>query len=135
VVAIQQDIEALNRSLAEAGAPAMRLRIGLHSGEVVAGSLGSSERLEYAVIGDAVNCASRLESLDKERQNNRCRVLVSSTTRELLTEPLPLEWHNWGTMQVKGRREPLAIWELRGPLTTAGVSSGSAPESAPAIRP
>jgi adenylate cyclase len=135
VVAIQQDIEALNRTLAEAGAPAMRLRIGLHSGEVVAGSLGSSERLEYAVIGDAVNCASRLESLDKERQNNRCRVLVSSTTRELLTEPLPLEWHNWGTMQVKGRREPLAIWELRGPLITAGVSSGSAPESAPAIRP
>jgi adenylate cyclase len=92
--------------------------------------MGSSERLEYAVIGDAVNCASRLESLEKERQNNRCRVLVSSSTRDLLPAGLPLEWLDWGSMSVKGRTERLRIWELRGVL-----SRDSAPESALATEP
>jgi hypothetical protein len=94
----------------------MELRIGIHSGAVLAGSMGSSERLEYAVIGDAVNCASRLESIDKERQNNLCRVLVSSSTLDLLPTGLALEWLDWGELNVKGRAEPLRIWELRGGL-------------------
>ncbi|MEB3264486.1 MAG: adenylate/guanylate cyclase domain-containing protein [Synechococcus sp.] len=122
---IQQALEGLNQTLAAEGAPAMRLRIGIHSGEVLAGSMGSSERLEYAVIGDTVNCASRLESIDKTRQDNTCRVLVSSATRALLPQDWALEWQHWGSLQVKGRQEPLDIWELR----------GSAPAALPAIRP
>ncbi|MFY8148023.1 MAG: adenylate/guanylate cyclase domain-containing protein, partial [Prochlorococcaceae cyanobacterium] len=122
---IQETLEQLNRTLAEEGAPAMRLRIGIHSGEVLAGSMGSSERLEYAVIGDTVNCASRLESIDKTRQDNTCRVLVSAATRALLPGDWTLEWQHWGSLQVKGRQEPLDIWELR----------GSAPATMPATRP
>ena len=129
-LAIQNDVERLNQELEKEGLPAMGLRIGVHSGAVLAGSLGSSERLEYAVIGDAVNCASRLESLQKERQSNRCRILVSSSTRELLPAGLPLEWLDWGSMDVKGRSERLRIWELRGVL-----SRDSAPESALATGP
>ncbi len=129
-LAIQTEVERLNQELDQEGLPAMGLRIGVHSGAVLAGSLGSSERLEYAVIGDAVNCASRLESLEKERQSNRCRVLVSSSTRDLLPAGLPLEWLDWGSMAVKGRSERLGIWELRGVL-----SRDSAPESALAIGP
>jgi adenylate cyclase len=129
-LAIQSDVERLNQELEQEGLPAMGLRIGVHSGTVLAGSMGSSERLEYAVIGDAVNCASRLESLEKERQNNRCRVLVSSSTRDLLPAGLPLEWLDWGSMAVKGRTERLRIWELRGVL-----SRDSAPESALATGP
>jgi adenylate cyclase len=108
----------------------MSLRIGLHSGAVLAGSMGSSERLEYAVIGDAVNCASRLESLEKERQAGLCRVLVSSSTRDLLPSGLPLDWLDWGSMAVKGRTERLRIWELRGSLRR-----DSAPESVLATGP
>ncbi|MCT0223677.1 adenylate/guanylate cyclase domain-containing protein [Synechococcus sp. CS-1328] len=124
---IQNGLDTLNQELAREGAPAMHLRIGIHSGEVLAGSMGSSERLEYAVIGDTVNCASRLESIDKTRQDNICRVLVSSATRALLPEDWALEWEHWGELQVKGRQEPLDIWELRG-----AALRDSAPAAAPA---
>lgn len=126
-LAIQSVVEELNEGLAERGEPAMHLRIGVHSGEVLAGSIGSSERLEYAVIGDAVNCASRLESVEKERQRNRCRVLVSAETRSLLPDDLALHWEGWGLVPLKGRQEPLEVWELLG----AGVS----PDTAPAVVP
>jgi adenylate cyclase len=129
-LAIQRDVASLNEELEKEGLPAMGLRIGVHSGAVLAGSMGSSERLEYAVIGDAVNCAARLESIDKERQNNLCRVLVSSSTLDLLPKGLPLEWLDWGSLSVKGRTEPLRIWELRG-----GLRRDSALESAPATGP
>ena len=125
---IGHGLEALNQELAAAGAPAMRMRIGIHSGTVLAGSMGSSERLEYAVIGDAVNCASRLESLEKHRHDKLLRVLVSSTTRELLEADLDgtLPWRDWGAIQVKGRQEPLQVSELR---------MGSAPAADPASPP
>ena len=131
---IQQGMEQLNRELSAEGAPTMALRIGMHSGPVLAGSMGSSERLEYAVIGDTVNCASRLESIEKHRHDNLCRVLVSSATRELLLQGASAEeqawcqrllWDDWGSLQVKGRNEPLQIWELRGIApATAGATPG-----------
>lgn len=111
-LAIQEAVIQLNQQLEREGAPAMLLRIGLHSGDVLAGSMGSSERLEYAVIGDTVNCASRLESIEKERQVNLCRVLVSSTTKDLLTDDQRLDWQQWGSMTLRGRKSPTEIWEL-----------------------
>lgn len=113
-LAIQQQIADLNRSLSAEGQPAMRIRIGIHSGTVITGSLGSSERLEYAVIGDTVNCASRLESLQKERHDGLVRVLLSSETQTLLTE-LPPQVHSttWGAISVKGRQDPLEVIELK----------------------
>ena len=113
-LAIQQQIVDLNRSLSEEGQPAMRIRIGIHSGTVLTGSLGSSERLEYAVIGDTVNCASRLESLQKERHEGVVRVLLSSETTSLLTGlPPQVQSKTWGAISVKGRQEPLEVIELK----------------------
>ena len=116
--AIQDGLVELNAQLRADGQPEMKLRIGLHSGDVLAGSMGSSERLEYAVIGDTVNCASRLESIDKNRQDNLCRVLASSTTKDLVEQEVAGKttahnWQPWGALHVKGRKEPLDIWELR----------------------
>ena len=131
---IQASLEALNQQLLAEGAPAMRMRIGVHSGLVLAGSMGSSERLEYAVLGDAVNCASRLESLEKERQHNTCRVLVSGSTRALLQQD-DLRWEAWGDLQVKGRQEPLQVWELLGPAAPPELNADNAPAAGPASRP
>jgi adenylate cyclase len=112
---IRAGLTALNRELAAEGLPAMRVRIGIHSGEVLAGSMGSSERLEYAVIGDTVNCASRLESLEKTRHSGVVRVLVSSATRALLAPGSDGQrsWLEWGPLQVKGRNQPLLVSELQ----------------------
>ncbi|HYP03693.1 MAG TPA: adenylate/guanylate cyclase domain-containing protein [Cyanobium sp.] len=124
---IQRQLEDLNRTLAAEEAPTMRMRIGIHSGQVLAGSVGSSDRLEYGLIGDAVNVASRLEGLAKERHTNLCRVLVSSSTRNLLDEEAsPNLWVSWGLMKVKGRDEGIEVWELWGEIRD------SAPESVPA---
>ena len=100
------------------GQPALRMRIGIHSGPVLTGSLGSNKRLEYAVIGDTVNCASRLEGLEKNRHQGIVRVLISEETLELLEElPAEVTREAWGTMNVKGRQEPLNVFELRSTAT------------------
>ena len=93
----------------------MRVRMGIHSGEALVGSMGSSERIEYAVIGDAVNCASRLESCEKDRHEGILRVLLSSATLDLLPKDFrdTLTLEHWGPIQVKGRDEPLDVSELK----------------------
>jgi len=127
---IRSGMEALNRQLEAEGAPAMRMRLGVHSGMVLAGSMGSSERLEYAIMGDTVNCASRIEGLEKNRHDGICRILLSGVTFSLLYPEGPgqdgLDWLYWGTFQVKGRQEPLEIWELR-----EGPEAGAAPITTP----
>ena len=112
---IRRGLTELNKDLAAEGSPAMRMRIGVHSGVVLAGSMGSAERLEYAVIGDTVNCASRLESLEKSRHDGVLRVLVSDQTLALLPQANRdgLDLDPWGPVQVKGRDEPLDVYELR----------------------
>ncbi|MFL0793232.1 MAG: adenylate/guanylate cyclase domain-containing protein, partial [Prochlorococcus sp.] len=98
--------------------------------DVLAGSMGSRERLEYAVIGDTVNCASRLESVDKARRNNDCRVLVSSTTRDMLDPEQTRQWECWGSINVKGREQPLQIWELLGGTICQAANNAQATEQA-----
>ena len=112
---IQEKIQKLNKELQTENLHPMKLRIGIHSGLVLTGSLGNSKRLEYAVIGDAVNCASRLESCEKSRQNTIVRVLVSTETRNQLGDADPeFEWINWGSLSVKGRKKEIVVSELKG---------------------
>ncbi|WP_191964765.1 CHASE2 domain-containing protein [Synechococcus sp. RSCCF101] len=129
--AIREHLRELNMDLSRQGLPTMRMRIGIHTGDVLAGSMGSRERLEYAVIGDTVNCASRLESIEKSRQGGVCRVLASSTTCRLLNDQEHLNWQAWGKLQVKGRSEPLDIWELAvsEPAAAPGTELAAGPAS------
>ena len=68
-MAIQSKLDDLNIELEREGLPPLRMRIGIHSGQVLTGSLGSTERLEYAVIGDTVNCASRWRAFRKSQEH------------------------------------------------------------------
>lgn len=115
VLDINKGLEQLNQELLKAGKPMMRIRIGIHSGDALVGSMGSAERCEYAVIGDSVNCASRLESLNKQRHSGLLRVLMSSNTLELLDPSFrsQLSLEQWGPIQVKGREQPLEVSELK----------------------
>jgi len=81
--------------------------IGLNAGEVVAGTVGTEDRMEYTVVGDSVNLASRLESNAKPGQ-----ILISRRTYDLVlgqVDATPL-----GTLRVKGKGEEVEVFEVAG---------------------
>jgi adenylate cyclase len=113
-----KEMERLNAVWKERGLPACTMRVGIHTGQLVAGSLGSAERQEYTVIGDSVNTASRLESFDKEGETmiiprGNCRILVSEATRTLLGEEF--ETLAIGEMNLKGKGQSVRIFCVLNP--------------------
>ncbi|MEB3358364.1 MAG: adenylate/guanylate cyclase domain-containing protein [Synechococcales bacterium] len=91
----------------------IQMRVGIFTGPVVVGSLGSKERLEYAVIGDSVNTAARLESCAKEQQVDDCRILIAYETLKLLDGEFEVE--PWGSMPLQGKRQTVDVFRVVGP--------------------
>jgi adenylate cyclase len=100
-------LRELNGKWAAEGRPQLDIGIGVNSGEMIAGNIGSTSIMSYTVIGDNVNLGSRLESLNKDYGT---RIIVSDATRSLL--PGTYEMRPLGDVVVKGKTRPVAIFEV-----------------------
>src|SRR5437667_131861 len=97
----------LNARRAGAGKPPLRTGIGIHTATVLAGNIGSAERLTYALVGDAVNLASRIQGLNKELGTD---ILLSEATRGRLSNGGGLE--TLPAVRVKGRSVEVSVFSV-----------------------
>ena len=116
-LAMQNRLIVLNKSLQERGLPLIGMRIGILTGPVTAGSLGTEQRMEYNVHGDTVNTGARLESFQREHfspdyLHTPCRILVGEPTLRLLGGQFHTEF--LGDFQLKGKVKPLRIHRIHG---------------------
>jgi adenylate cyclase len=107
-IAMSHALDALNGEWTAAGKPALDIGIGISTGEMVAGNIGSTAIMSYTVIGDTVNLGARLESLNKEYGT---RIIISEGTRSALKGRYDI--HPLGEVTVKGKSKPVQIFEVR----------------------
>jgi adenylate cyclase len=109
-LAMVREIDRFNRELVDGGKPAITVGMGLDTGEVVAGHVGSDDRMEFTLIGVPVNNSAYLSKV------RPARVLMSETTRARV--PSGLRVSDFEPMQLKGANQPQAIYELSITVTT-----------------
>jgi len=97
----------LRREFAQIGLPPVFARIGINTGEMIIGNMGSSQRFDFTVIGDSVNLASRLEGAGKEYGVS---ILISEDTFRRAQDAV--EVRELDLLQVKGKERPVRIYEL-----------------------
>ncbi|MGA8539715.1 MAG: adenylate/guanylate cyclase domain-containing protein [Terriglobales bacterium] len=105
-------LEELNRKWAEQGRRPIAIGIGLNTGPVNVGNMGSDKRLAWTVMGDNVNLASRLEGMTKQY---RARVIISESTYDQVAHQFVAR--EVDRIRVKGKKQPVVIYELLAPIS------------------
>jgi class 3 adenylate cyclase len=106
-VEMRARLRAWNARREAAGKPALRHGIGIHTGTVLAGNIGGAERLSYALVGDPVNLASRIQGLTKDLKAD---ILISDATRSRLDDAVPVE--ELPAVRVKGRAVEVTVYRV-----------------------
>jgi two-component system sensor histidine kinase ChiS len=107
-IALQREVRLLNAKLVDDGLPELVIGVGLHTGDLMLGTIGERGRMETTVIADAVNVAARLESATK---TFACSILLSRETRDALSEPDRFMLRPLGSVFVKGKAHGIEIYE------------------------
>jgi adenylate cyclase len=102
-----RELGELNRGWAARGMAQLDIGVGINSGDMIAGNIGSSSIMSYTVIGDNVNLGSRLESLNKDYKT---RIIISDATRIRLKGDYDIR--PLGEVVVKGKTRPVAIFQI-----------------------
>ncbi len=103
-----------SHAMARQGLPHLEMRIGVATGRAVVGELGDAARTEFAVLGDVVNTAARLEAANKQLGT---RLLISLTTADAVGTSVALE--PVGELSLKGKSRPERVFTLPRPQETA----------------
>jgi adenylate cyclase len=111
------ELGRLNQKWTAEGKAQLDIGVGVNSGDMIAGNIGSSAIMSYTVIGDNVNLGSRLESLNKQYQT---RIIISEATRARLTNQYDI--HPLGDVVVKGKSRPVAIFEVKVPAPLTALA-------------
>ncbi len=100
-------LKDINTSLQDIVKSTIVVGIGINYGSIIAGNLGSDDRLSYSITGDAVNTAKRIESLTRNSPNT---ILVSQTIYDKIAEIYPT--NPWGECAIKGRQKSVAVYQV-----------------------
>ena len=106
-IEMRRRLQAWNAQREAAGRPPLRNGIGIHTGTVLAGNIGGAERLSYALVGDPVNLASRIQGLTKDFKVD---ILISEATHRRLDGTVPVE--ELPAVRVKGRVEEVNVYKV-----------------------
>lgn len=110
-LAMQEELRRFNQELEADAKPTVQMKIGINMGSVVAGAMGSDQQRQYTVMGDAVNIASRLQTLAEPGG-----ILVAASVQEQTCRQF--RYREQGTMQLKGKEKPVTVYELLGTVET-----------------
>ena len=122
---IREDLAADNLSALEDGRPALRIRIGIHTGPAIVGNIGASDRVNYTIIGDTVNVSQRLQGIGKElAPEAETTIAISAETASRLDERFEIK--PAGRHRLRGRGEPIEVFLVGDVAETMAGRQGAA---------
>jgi adenylate cyclase len=111
------------------GDHSFRMGIGLNTGTVMSGNVGSSRRVEFTTIGDTTNTASRLEGMTKGTEH---MLFMAESTKDHMAEP-PDDLVHVGEFEVRGRRAKMSVWSVPDPIPSTVANGGPPASPAPTV--